>query len=63
MTKNRVYVVFRENQKCPSGNEFVDLFFNRKAAEDLIASKENYHEYFIEIYQEPEPGQFPEIFC
>lgn len=59
MTKNRVYIVFRDNSDCPAGNEFIGVFFNIEAARALIAKKQNPRDFFIETYEEPVPGQFP----
>lgn len=57
MAKNKVYIVDRCDVDCPAGNEFVGVFFNVEAARALIAKKQNPYDFFIETYEEPEPGQ------
>lgn len=65
MAKTRVYIVFRHASQWDdySGNEFIGVFFNVDAARALIAKKQNHYDYFIEVYEEPDPGQEHEVFC
>ena len=57
MTKIQVHIVFKEPGGFDySGPEFVGVFFDRKSAEDWIASCKKPHRYYIETYEQPEAG-------
>lgn len=64
MTKTRVHIVFKEPGGYDySGNEFIGVFFDRKSAEDWIATAKRPEKYFIETYEQPEAGMAPEVFA
>ena len=60
---NKVYIVFKNAPSNATGNEFVGVFFNRKAAEDYIAGCYYPWEFFIETYQQPQAGMAHEVFA
>ena len=62
---NKVYIVFKNVSSNTTGNEFVGVFFNRKAAEDYIAFAGCYGpwKFFIETYEQPEAGMAHEVFA
>ena len=63
MNKVQVHIVFRQNQVCPSGNEFIGVFFDRTSAEVFIAERPDPERYFIETYEQPGPGEKHEVFA
>jgi len=51
MTKVQVYIVFRDPSNL--NTDFVDVFFDRKSAEDWIAATKHPEKYFIKTYTQP----------
>jgi hypothetical protein len=64
MSKVTVYIVFRQTRHhTSSGNEFIGVFFDRASAEQFIVERINSFLYYIETYQQPQPGCQHQVFC
>jgi hypothetical protein len=60
---DKVHIVFRQNQVCPSSNEFIGVFFDWNSAATFIVERPDPEKYFIETYDKPKPGEKYEVFA